>query len=135
VEVGAGFHQRVGEALRSFIEFGKTIRQTRTNHDAFAPLHYHEITPNNFMVGTQVKSIRCGREAGMQGGEYFILPLHVVRPWCDFTERRPSQHQLPHSEAEQIGQVGVPAVELGVGEFASQVRHLLAEIDFQFEPG
>ena len=62
-----------------------------------------------------------------------MLAAHVVRAWRDRPERRPAQHEFRLAEAQEVGEVGLAAVELRDRQLALGARQMRTQVGF--EPG
>jgi hypothetical protein len=60
-----------------------------------------------------------------------MLTPHVVRAGRDRPQGRPAQHKFRLAEAQQVGEVGFAAVELGNGQLTLCARQMRTQIGFE----
>ena len=92
------------------------IGQVLADNEAVAPLHDHEISADDVVVGAQQIAARRQVEVLPQHRQHSVFAAHVVGAGDHRAERRPAQHELAVAEAQQVCQVCVAAAELGVVE-------------------
>ncbi len=129
MEVGERVDRRDADAAPHRRVVRDLGRHRPPDDDAVAALHHEEGRADHGRILAQHEDPRGRRIVGPERGERTILAHHVVRARRDRPERRPAQHVLPIAEAQEIGQVGVPAWELqnlerllALGKLAAEIR-------------
>jgi hypothetical protein len=105
MELGHGVDESEADPAADIGMMPHTGWDRRAHHVAPAALHHEEVgTEHGGIVAERIRA-RCPVELTPEPGEDLVLAPHVVRARRELAHRRPAEHELMRTHAQQVRQV------------------------------
>ena len=128
MQIGERVDQRKADMAVQFGPAGELRRDVVADHEAVPALLDDKHGADDALVLAQQEASRCERKAPVQHRQHAMLAPHVMRAGWDRPERRPPQHELAITEADQVGEIRLAAAELPHRKRTLRAVKMLAQI-------